>query len=195
MRRDVFSTFTDRAAMRPFERSLGRIGNVIVLDIEVVVVARNIAGLLATFEFFAIALDDSILNHLSTGRIDRMGDVRIEFGSPVGIHGFAVMFEFGAAVIAVVGSQMILRAAQMAMGGELATGHRDKRTIDSFNDLQIADDECVVERDAAETLQAIVRVIHQLDANLGDFHGNPSVTRDPSIMSIVELVGSEYGQL
>ena len=40
-----------------------------------------------------------------------------------------------------------------------------------FDDLQIADDEGVVERDRAECLEPLSRLFHELDANLGDIHG------------------------
>src|SRR5580704_5650339 len=56
---------------------------------------------------------------------------------------------------------------------QLAAGHRHKRTFRSLNDLEIADHEAGIERDRAEGLQPLVRIVHQLDAYLRDFHGRP----------------------
>ena len=57
------------------------------------------------------------------------------------------------------------------MRGQLAAGHGHERTVGALDDLQVADDEAVVERDRAECLKPFARLFHELDANLGDFHG------------------------
>ena len=68
---------------------------------------------------------------------------------------------------------MVLAAALGTMGREFATGHGHERPRRAFDDLQIADDEGIVQRDGAERLQALPRFFHELDADLGDFHGGP----------------------
>ena len=59
----------------------------------------------------------------------------------------------------------------MAVARQLAAGHGDERAVRAVDDLQIANDEGIVERDRAERLQPVIGVLHQLDANLGDLHG------------------------
>ena len=66
---------------------------------------------------------------------------------------------------------MVLAAALRAMGRQLAAGHGHERAVGAFDDLQVADHEAVVERDRAERLESLARLLHELDANLGDFHG------------------------
>ena len=56
---------------------------------------------------------------------------------------------------------------------ELAAGHRHERALGPLNDFQIADHEAGIERDRAEGLQPLVRVVHQLDAYFRNFHGRP----------------------
>ena len=80
-------------------------------------------------------------------------------------------FERSAALVAVAAAQVILAAALRAVGREFAAGHGHERAVGPLDDLQIADDEAVVERDRAERLQPLAGVFHELDANLGDFHG------------------------
>src|SRR5690606_37232324 len=55
-----------------------------------------------------------------------------------------------------------------------------KRTTGTFDDLQIADHEAVIDGDRAEGLQSIVRVFHQLDANLGNLHAVLLPVHSPS---------------
>ena len=66
---------------------------------------------------------------------------------------------------------MILAAALGTVGGQLAAGHGHERAGGAFDDLQVADHERIVERDRAERLEPFSRLLHELDANLGDFHG------------------------
>ena len=66
---------------------------------------------------------------------------------------------------------MILHAALRAMRGQLAAGHGHKRAVGPLDDLQIANHEAIVERNRTECVQALATVLDQLDANLGDLHG------------------------
>src|SRR5688500_2285115 len=68
---------------------------------------------------------------------------------------------------------MVLRPALMAMARQLAAWHCDEGTIRAVDDFKIADDECIVKRDRAKSLQPVVGVFHQLDPNLGYFHRFP----------------------
>src|SRR5690606_9313095 len=95
----------------------------------------------------------------------------IELGPTVFIFGEAVFVQAAAALIAVGRAEVILAAAAWTVGGELAAGHRDEWPVRAVDDFQIANDKAVVEGDRAECLQALAGLFHELDADLGDFHG------------------------
>ncbi len=99
-----------------------------------------------------------------------MSDIGVEFRAPILIADRAVFLQTSSAVVAVTAAEVVLRAAMGAVRRQFATGHRHKRTTGSFDDLQIANHEAIIDGDRAEGLQSIVGVFHQLDANLGDFH-------------------------
>jgi len=48
----------------------------------------------------------------------------------------------------------------MTIGGQFAAGHGNKGATVAFNDLQIADHKTTVKGDAAETAQAVLRILH-----------------------------------
>lgn len=73
-------------------------------------------------------------------------------------------------MIAVVGPQVVFVMTSIAVSGELAAGHRDKRAVRSVDDLQIPHHEATVDRDGAKCSQTILARFHQLDSNLRDFH-------------------------
>src|SRR5262249_32975245 len=57
--------------------------------------------------------------------------------------------------------------------------HRDEEALGALNDLEVADDEHVVEGDAAKGLQTLVAarvVFHELDADFSDLHSRYSFT-------------------
>ena len=69
---------------------------------------------------------------------------------------------------------MILAAALVAMGRQLAARHGHNGTGGALDDLQVADHEAVVEGNRAKGLETFSRLFHELDANLGDLHrSNP----------------------
>jgi hypothetical protein len=78
---------------------------------------------------------------------------------------------------------VVLAAAVAAAVGELSGGHRDERPVRALDDLQVADDELVVERDRAEGLQLLVGVLDELHPDLRDVHERPSPPRDLSARS------------
>jgi len=136
------------------------------------IVARDVAGLLRTFEFQRVLADDRLLDHISAGLIDRVGDVRVEFvRSTFDVAKVLRASQTRAALIAVMAAKMIFRPAAATTCGHLATGHRHEGTVGPFDDLQIADHETMIERDGTEGPEAIFRFLHELDSNLGDFHG------------------------
>src|SRR5205823_8988755 len=84
----------------------------------------------------------------------------------------AVLIQFGAALVAEAGAQVVLAAAGMAAVGQFAARHGHERPLGALDDLQVADDEGVVERDRAEGLEAFIVVFHELDADFGDNHSS-----------------------
>src|SRR5262249_4030926 len=99
-----------------------------------------------------------------------------QLGPAIHVAGGPVLVEFAAALVAVASPQVVLAATLLAAVGQLAGRHGHERALGAFDDLQIAHDEGVVERDRAEGLQALVLavVFHELNADFGDNHsGSP----------------------
>src|SRR5439155_12142278 len=114
----------------------------------------------------------SVLNHFAALRVDGMSDIGIELGTALRVADGPLFAQTSAALIAILSFEMVLRAALMAMAGELAAGHGDEGPVGAVDDLEVADDKAVIEGDGAEALQSIVGVHHELDSDLSDLHGN-----------------------
>lgn len=146
-----------------------RVPRLIVVGIKIVV-SRHIIRLLRAKNFRVVFFDHPMLNHLATLRIYRMCDVGVELSAPVGIERHAVGRQGCPALVTVLRAQVIFRAATGAMARQLAARHRNERAIGSIDDLEIAHDEAVVERDRAKRLEPFALFVHQLDSHLSDFH-------------------------
>ena len=151
------------------------------------IIPGDIAGLRRALELQRVLSNDRLLDHVSARLVDRVGDIRVQFvRSPFDISQILRTSQSGTALIAVVAAKMILGPATPAASGHLATGHGDKGPIRPFDDLQISDHKTMVECDGAESPEAIFRFLHELDSNLGDFHGfqcTPLVSYD-QLMSL-----------
>src|SRR6187399_1670802 len=112
-----------------------------------IVVARDVSRLLRALDFLVILLNDAVLNHLATAGIDRMRNVGVKFGAPFRVFRGAAVVLPGTALIAEARPQMVFHAALRAMRCQLATGHSDERSVRAVDDLQIAYDKAVFERD------------------------------------------------
>src|SRR5204863_4426804 len=119
-------------------------------------------------------LDHRTLDHLAAGRVDRVGDVRVQLGPAVGVTHRPVLVELVAATVAEPRPQVVLAAALAAPVGQLPARHGHERPLGALDDLQVAHDESIVERDRAEGLQPLVVLLDELDADFGDDHsGSP----------------------
>jgi hypothetical protein len=103
-------------------------------------------------------------------RVDWMRDVGVELNAAIGITDRPIIALPSAALIAIVGPQVVLKAALGAVAGQLSAGHRHEWTVGPTNDLEVSNHECMIESDRTKRLQAVVGVFHQLDAYFGDFH-------------------------
>ena len=65
-------------------------------------------------------------------------------------------------------AEVIFAAAVRAVRGQFAAGHGHKRPRHAFDDLQVPHHEGVVKGDRTESLEPLSRLLHELDANLGD---------------------------
>src|SRR5205814_6138404 len=97
--------------------------------------------------------------------------VGVQLGPSLGIADRSVLAQACAALVAILGLEVVLRAALVAVARKLAAGHSDEGPAGAVDDLQIANHEAVVKSYRAKALQPIVRVLHQLDSDLGYFHG------------------------
>ena len=139
-----------------------------------VVVARDVARELGALELVGVRGEHGALDLLPAHRVDRVGDVGVQLGAAVGVADGAVLVEAAAALVAEPAPQVVLGAAVPAAVGQLPRRHGHEEALGPLDDLQVADDEHVVERDAAERLQPLVAarvVFHELDADFGDLHG------------------------
>ena len=138
-----------------------------------IVVGWHVAGQFRAGFLLFIGLDHPLLDHLPAVRIDRVGDIGVELGPAFIVLRCLLVPLPNAALIAEGGPQMVLAAALRTVGRKLAAGHGHERPRCTFDDLQIANDESVVQRNRTESLQALSRFFHKLHAHLGDFHGAP----------------------
>src|SRR3954447_5988119 len=104
----------------------GGVSGCVDVVIVIIVIARDVAGLLGAIELGAELADDAALNHLAALRIDRMSDIGVELGAALGVAHGTVIALARAALVAVLRLKMIFRAALMAVAGELAAGHGDE---------------------------------------------------------------------
>src|SRR5271165_1545177 len=78
-------------------------GVAFVLNVEVVdlvfIIPRDIAGHLRALELFRVRCQDGRLDLLTAHRVDRMSDVGMQLGSPVGVAQRAVFVESASALI------------------------------------------------------------------------------------------------
>jgi len=180
-RRRIFSGqmpwFGRRKRMRLIKPRRPTAWSIAVLEIEIVV-ARHITRLFGPLNFLEVLLNYAILNHFAAERIDRVCDVGVKLGATLCVFRSARVGKPLAALIAVQRAQMVLHAAPRAVRSQLAARHRDERTIGPVDDLKVPHDEAIVKCDGTEGLEPFARFFHELDANLGDFHGrSPCDTR------------------
>ena len=156
----------------------------VVVQLEIVglvfVVPRNVAWHLGTFELIGVGGQDGRLDLLATHRVDRMGDVGVELGPPVGVTQGTVLVEPATALVAESAAKVVLRPTVVAAIRQLSRRHRHEESLGAFDDFQVADDEHVVKRDTAKGLQPFVAarvVFHELDADFSDLHSRYSFTR------------------
>ena len=136
----------------------------------VIVITARVAGLPGAFFFFLKGPQNSALNGLAAGGIDRVRDVGVEFRPAISVAQSPILVQACAALVAVAGAQMVLAAALRATVSQFTARHGHELALGAFDDLQIANDESIVKRDGAEGLQPFVVVFHELDSNFGDNH-------------------------
>ena len=124
--------------------------------------------------------NDLVLDHLTTLRIDRVRDVRVEFRPPFGIFDRPIILQAQATLVAVGRAEVVLRSALGTVRRQFSARHRYKGTAGALDDLQITNNKAVIERDTAKSLEPFSRLFHEFDANLGNLHDrSPYVTGIP----------------
>lgn len=129
-----------------------------------------------------VRVADGFLDSLSAFGIDRVCNVRMELHSPVTVLMDPVFLKFCSAVTAEFCPQMVFAAAFTAMVAHFAGGHCNKQTTGSFNDLDVADDEFIVERHRAERLETIILISYKFDPDFADLHFDCLMIKLPSIV-------------
>jgi hypothetical protein len=147
-----------------------------VFDI-LLVVTGDISGLLGPLKLELILAYDRLLDQIAASLVDRMGDVGIELiGCPFDVLKVLGPSQALPALVAEIAPHMIFRPAATAPRCHLATGHRYKRTIRAFDDLQISYHESLVQGNRTESPEAILREVHELDSNLSYIHLDASLS-------------------
>jgi hypothetical protein len=103
-----------------------------------------------------------------------MGDIRIELRPSIVVCPISTAANLLSALIAEIGTQMIFRSTCPTVTSQLSTRHGNKRTVRSFDDLQVSHHKAVIECDTAKRLKPIIRVFHQLDTYFRNLHVVPS---------------------
>jgi hypothetical protein len=92
-------------------------------------------------------------------------DVSVEFRSTIVVLDGSIFVQLDAAVVAVTGSKLVLRAAFRAAIRQLAAGHRHEGALHASDDFQIPNDKALVKGDRTKSLQTIVGIVHEFDSD------------------------------
>jgi hypothetical protein len=118
-----------------------------------------------------------MLDHIAASLIDRVSNIGIKLvGCPFDVLKVLRPSQTLAALVAVIAPHVIFRPAASTPRSHLAAGHRYKRTIRAFDDLQIPYHESLVQGDRTESPEAILREVHELDSNLSYIHLDASLS-------------------
>ena len=142
-----------------------------------VVVSADVARLLSQNEFLFVGEKNRSLNFVSTFRIDRVGDIRIEFGSSGLVASRFKVIQRRSALIAERGANRVFALAAWTAHHDFSAGHGDKRSRGTVDELQVANDKTVIKRYAAECFKSFYWFIDKFDANFCNFHVVVSLAR------------------
>jgi hypothetical protein len=131
--------------------------SVVIVEVGQIAVKfrRDIAGQFALLDLILIRVNRLAFDLKPAFSVDGMGDIGVEFEARPAMHSAlhlhaAVFVEALAAVVAEAGAEVIFLSASAAAIAQLATGHRQEKSVISFDDFHIADDEGVVEGQRAK---------------------------------------------
>jgi hypothetical protein len=82
------------------------------------------------------------------------------------------LIESSAAVVAEAGAEMIFVAAARAVIAKLARRHGEEEALGTFDELDVADDESVIEGERAKRLETPGGVAAEVDADFSQLHGD-----------------------
>jgi hypothetical protein len=125
-------------------------------------------------------LNNGFLNTFAAQSIDGVGDVGVQFHSAVLVLSGAIFGQLGSAVITKLGPKMIFSAAFAAMVAHFAGRHGDEKPSCALDDFDVADNEFIVERHRAKSLEPIILIGYKFNPDFADFHGLPRINL-PSI--------------
>jgi hypothetical protein len=145
---------------------------------EVIVVVdigrRDIVGELGLLNLLLKGLADAAMEVFPGFPVDGMRDIGVESGAAPFVANRPVAAEPPATLTAIAGGQRGLLAAFGASVRQFAAGHGHKQAFRALDNPDISDHDSIVQSNAAEGLELIAAVVHQLDADFGNFHGGTS---------------------
>jgi hypothetical protein len=103
--------------------------------------------------------------------------VDVDVAVPVAVLQVTGLVQAPPAIVAVPGAQVILFLAGRAVVAELPRRHRQEQPVVTVDQLDVADDEGVVERQRAERLQSAPALAAEVDPYFRQFHDTPRDSR------------------
>jgi hypothetical protein len=166
--------FRTRAGNGPGTIVRSNIGN---LSISFVVTGP-VTGLFGSLELQLILVEHGLLNEVAASLIDGVSDIRVKLARiPFFVANFLTLSQANATVIAEGSPQVIFVTAAMTASRQFSAGHSHKRSGRTFYNFEISNNETMVDRNGAKSSKAILRIFHQLNANLGNLHCYHSFAR------------------
>jgi len=124
--------------------------------LKLVRVLGGVAWTPRLLDLLGVRVEDPPLQSLPTSRVDRMGNVRVKLRPFAQGARVTRRRETRATLVAEVRAVMVLFATAATTLHHLATGHSHERPLRSFDDLEIANHEGVVDGDAAKGPEFVV---------------------------------------
>src|SRR5262249_40265162 len=146
----------------PLVYVVARVPVLVGLVVEVLEGVGHVALLLRALDLLMEGLEHASFDERARLLVDRVADVRVEPRAPALVLHATIRAQALAAVVAEARTQVVLAAAGGATIAQLSAGHCDEESVRALDDLQVADHDEVVDRDAGEGAQLVRLVLEQL---------------------------------
>jgi hypothetical protein len=162
-------------------------GDVVEIHVFAIETWGDVAGLFGPFDLFVEGFEHLMFDGLAAFGINGVGDVGVEFEAVVAVVVAVlialetVFIEWGAAIIAEAGAEVIFFAAARAVVRQLSAWHGEEEPVVAVDEFNVTNDESIIEGQGAEGLEAVVLILRftELNPDVSQAHSNPvSILRD-----------------